>query len=527
MDSRVDIYNNSPVREALKAFLVGFFITALSFLVQGDILFGLADEGFLWYGSWRTALGEVPIRDFNAYDPGRYYWNAGWSMLFGDNIMALRKSVAVFQAIGLSLGLLALRRVVRSWWLLAGLGLLLTLWMFPRHKVFEQSISLAAVYFATLLIERPSMARHLVAGIFVGLAAFFGRNHGLYLSVSFFLLILFLWFKTQRSDLFKRAFAWGAGVIAGYSPMLFMSALIPGFFDSVVESILFLFHIKATNIPLPVPWPWTMDPGMPGAATHISIGLLFMMMPLFYAWGAVYLIRDKGEDPGQNALLAASVFVGAAYMHPAFSRADISHLAQGIQPLLIGLIALPFILKNVYIKRACAGIIVLVLVLSCFSVARVSPYFRKALAPCGTFEHIDINGDDVLVHRHTARLIRDVKEIYSEKVGPGEGLLIAPHWPGFYPILKIRSPLWETYFLFEEIRDKQEDMIVRLKKNNVKWVILGDVALDGREDLRFKNTHRLLWRYINEAFEAVDVDGLPGNYRLMVTSQKVRVKSLQ
>ena len=95
----------SKILVALLLFLTAFLVT-IFFMWQGHLGFSLWDEGYLWYGAQRVLQGEIPIRDFQSYEPGRYYWAATFMYLFGDNgIMALRVSVAIFQAIGVFVGL--------------------------------------------------------------------------------------------------------------------------------------------------------------------------------------------------------------------------------------------------------------------------------------------------------------------------------------------------------------------------------------------------------------------------------------
>src|SRR5271170_1792619 len=120
-----------------------------SLVWQSRMGFQLSDEGWLWYGVQRVMKGEVPIRDFMSYDIGRYYWSAALMSLWHNNgIMALRYAVAIFQSIGLFTGLLVITQTsnkVRSLpWLFLGTAVL-SVWMFPRHKLFDVSISMGLV----------------------------------------------------------------------------------------------------------------------------------------------------------------------------------------------------------------------------------------------------------------------------------------------------------------------------------------------------------------------------------------------
>src|SRR2546423_2989183 len=56
-----------------EAVLLGAAVSLTVFALQWRYGFLWSDEGWLWYISQRTALGQVPLRDFFSYDPGRNY----------------------------------------------------------------------------------------------------------------------------------------------------------------------------------------------------------------------------------------------------------------------------------------------------------------------------------------------------------------------------------------------------------------------------------------------------------------------
>ena len=133
--------------DTVKIILLSFILVCFSYLLQGNIGINLADEGYLWYGALRTSLGDIPIRDFQSYDPGRYFWVAAWFKIFGSGIMLLRAVTAIFQFLGLTFGLLIVRRIISSWGMMICAGVILIVWMYPRHKLFEPSRGLRNKYF--------------------------------------------------------------------------------------------------------------------------------------------------------------------------------------------------------------------------------------------------------------------------------------------------------------------------------------------------------------------------------------------
>ena len=217
----------------LRVFTLANFLVFALFLWQGNKGFNIADEGYLWYGAQRVMLGEVPLLDFRSYDPGRYYWSATLMSLWGDNgIMSLRWTLAIFQAIGLFVGLLLIARaekIQNSLYLLLS-SLTLVVWMYPRYKVFDISISILLIGVLTFLIQKPTRRRYFLTGLCVGLVAVFGRNHGVYGVAGSIGCIA--WLSIKRSEgpgLVKSVIIWATGVLVGYMPIFFMALFVPGF----------------------------------------------------------------------------------------------------------------------------------------------------------------------------------------------------------------------------------------------------------------------------------------------------------
>lgn len=494
---------------------------AVLFIWQGNKGFSLWDEGFLWYGVQRVMLGEVPVRDFMAYDPGRYYWSAALMGLWGNSgIMALRATVAVFQAMGLSVGLLLIARTAgkRSLFYLFLSAVTLVAWMFPRHKLFDISLAIFLIGALAYLVEKPIGRRYFLAGFCVGLVAVFGRNHGVYGTVAS--LGIIGWLSCKRSEgvsPIKGLMLWAAGVVSGYTPIWLMLLLIPGFASAFWESIRFLFEVKATNLPLPVPWPWRVPFASlsTGAAIRdVLVGLFFMgelvIGVLSIGWVISQRLRNRPVAP---ALVAAS-FLMLPYAHFAYSRADINHLAQGIFPLLVGILAFlstcSFRIKWPFALMLCAASVWVMFVFQ--------PGWQCRADRC---VDVEISHSTLQVDPGAARDVSLLRNLASEYAPHGQSFIAVPYWPGAYALLGRKSPVWEIYPLFPRPEAFEREEIKRIQAAKPGFALIFDMPLDGHEALRFQNTHPLTYQYILDNFDPVAGSPSPA-YRIFKAKRAVQ-----
>ena len=487
--------------------LSAFFVIG-NFIWQGHDSFKLWDEGFLWYGARQIITGQVPIRDFMAYDPGRYYWAAGYFSLAGDTgIMALRASVAVFQVLGVYAGLwtisLALRAgAVRKLAFLCLSGLVLMAWMYPRHKIFDMSISMIIVAGLAYLLLAPNIKRYFLLGVIVGLAAVFGRNHGVYGAVASLTAMAWLAVRAPGPALrFKGLLSWGAGVAVGFLPVIALCMFVPGYFSAFMDTIVFMLEQGNTNLPLPIPWPWTVGFGTAGVVIETRwflIGLCFMALPAFgaAALGWVFKERLRGRTVRPECVAVACATL--PYAHFAFARADVGHLAQGIYPMLLGVLILLAALKSWRWQLALTALTASV---SLFILAAWQPGIL-ARTQAG-WRQLEVSGSSLSMDAGTADAVQLLRDLAARYAPAGRSVLVLPFWPGAYPLLERDAPLWEIYALSPRSEDFQRAEIQRIKKANPGFALVFNLAMDGREALRFSNSHRLMDDYIRTHFEPV------------------------
>ena len=515
--AQVDVVRDRgrSLRDVVEAVALGLLVAAAVFLIQWRYGFNWGDEGWLWYISQRTALGQVPVRDVFSYDPGRYYWSAAVFKVLGrDGFYEQMLANYLFGGIGLAISYLALARAgVSRGWRIAVLVLLGVALGFPRHKIYEQTISLVAAAGITFILSGPEkLRRWFIYGTAAGLAAFVGKNSGVYLVCAAGLTFLLLKVGRGAAVPHGALAAFSAGVGIGYLPMIFMVIRFPGFGSAFLQSALLAPHWEWG---LRIPFPWSSHTrGLHGldVLQVRAVSWLCIAVPLTYpltVWNAW-----RTQLRGAQALAVGASLAGIPYLHHAFYHADFFHIAQGVVPFVVALGAFSWHLFEIgrrFWALVCFTALTF-LVLGCWLPIEpaVQHWRTKARAPQAV-EEIRMDGRDFEVPVQQASVMHTVDATFRTCGGRDGGFLEAPFYPGLYAFLRTRAPFWETYYFWPRDEALQEKHIQALIQNRTSLVLINpDASFDGQDWLRIGRTYPRLVRFIQTHYERVQGALAPG-----------------
>jgi len=279
-----------------------------------------------------------------------------------------------------------------------------------------------------------------------------------------------------------------------------LCALIDGFAAGLIASIIDLIDSGTTNIRLPVPWPWLYDKAEMGWVLWmigVSKGLGFIAIvavPLMaiLAMARRPLARFRQTD----VLVLCAAFTGLGYAHYAYSRADLTHLALSIAPLLLTALS---------VGAAHIGAILTSIVVLGLSVLALTPektYLAQLILkkPLST---ISVNDTELHVFPDIKTSLDEVEQALAQHPEARDHFLALPNFPGLYAIYDKKMPIWETYSLLPRNAAFQAAELARAKAASPDMILLSDHALDQRTELKYSKTHTVLYQWIVENYRAL------------------------
>lgn len=241
-------------------------------------------------------------------------------------------------------------------------------------------------------------------------------------------------------------------------------------------------------------------------AQQMFLGMLVIAFPLTYLVGLATWLRSPARLLRERALLAACSVIGLFYLHHAYSRADLSHVAQASHPFTLGLLALASVLVPGAAYQAL--IVVLPLAIGLLEILNQTPAYQRLVSSV-PWSRCDAIGDIFLPPGWTQSLDA-LRRFGASKIAPQEGVFIAPTAPGLYPVLGRVSPTWEVDVYFPATSKRQKEIITALEKKNVAWAIISNIPPDRRSDLRFSVIYPEVWKFLIKHYQPLAQPRLPG-----------------
>ncbi len=474
---------------------------------------GGADEGYLWYGVREVAAGRMPVRDFRSYEPGRYWWSVVFYRILGTGLWSMRIAATAFLTLGLIGTMLMVKGAGHSWIVLVVGAVCTSVWSLFPFKRFDQAILLAVMASVTGLLIDPSPISVTLVGVVAGAAAVFGLNLGLYATVTACLAFL-VSVRGPSLDI-EHVGLLAVGVLAGSAPLLVAMVAVSGFAAAMWRRrVTDVVQRGSTNLPLPFPVPWRSAPrqigNVAGPAGSLILGWMFLLIPLAALSVTALALFGPLEWVDDHPVEIAAGLTTVVAWHHVMSRADLSHLATVVPVPIIGFLAA--LDSGVIASSVGAGVVIAI---SIIVVVPRHHRMQRHRRPSDFVRHRIGPRSSLWFRRGDAAQLDAVSRLLTE-TDPESPILAIPMSLWLLPFVGRRSAVYETFCVYPASVEAQRRMIAEIEVTRPPLAIVGVGGLDGRDDLRFPQTHPDVWAHIEAAYEAIDViEPVPRVIRLL------------
>jgi len=481
-------------------------VVAVFFMLTWDYQFSMADGNFYRYGVQRVLAGDIPIRDFYAYDPLRYYWTAGLVKIVGvESVFMVRLGGWLFFTFPVVLIVRHVLEVTKKNWvqqiaISISLASLFVVWNLSAHKAFDVAASLWIILLLLYLQRSRALKNWFFCGFLLGFIALIGRNHGLYGTISVLILFGIMAGSKPGGQLsFEKISTFIAGGIVGYLPNLIALVFVDGYGVAFIDTIRLLIAESRTNLALPVPWPWLVDFAGAGVILGSSLWVLglFFVAVLVYPPFMTLVVLRKGKTLPENtkALLIASILGGLVYLHYIFSRADYQHLALGIYPLIFGISVL---VLSVNSRLKILSLWALTAA-SVFALSIKMSYFT-ALAYGYQTVQLELGNEKINVYAPIEETFKPLILLTSNMKAGGYSFLALPHLMGLHAIHKQHMIVHNIYPIWPSLGDEEARDIGRIDSFRPDFIIISNHPMDDSEDHRFNVIRSKTFQWIEQNY---------------------------
>jgi len=270
------------------------------------------DEGLFIHGAERALHGQLPLKDFHQYMPGRYYLLAIWFLIFGKSIAVARLLLILVHTLKNILMFHVARRLLPLPFSLIPVGLIMLLpgfWV----KADISSVLLLNTLFLLKYLTPPHRSRHLIfLGLSIGFSALFREDMAGYcfLTTAIILLVKGIRDGERFWPILRKGLLFSLMILAVLGPTLLVYVHQGGvtrLAQGILETLR-LGHIE--SVPFPPPSAILDSPSF--IFPYLAILLFLIMIPVL-----IFRFRRKDPEaiPPNDFLLAILLLAVLSFFH--------------------------------------------------------------------------------------------------------------------------------------------------------------------------------------------------------------------